>query len=201
MSIFVQLLQAQHFKLENGGIIQSENHLPGQNGFSLDYRGEAEFNNATVRGHIEANSGSFRGHIEAESGTFSGNVELNMAQYGNVRYPLLGGVRAFARGSRTGGGVWTWIRSPNIAAVNRLNLGWFEIVVTADNLINREFIFCAHERVDPVPNNPSNIWYRDQMTVEFNNGRFISTNPFRILALEFEQKKSQIFLYTAEHCC
>jgi len=185
MSIFVEVLQAQHIKLENGGIIQSKNYLPGEKGFLLDYNGEAEFNNTTVRGHIEANSGSFRGHIEATSGTFSGNVELNMTQYGNVRYPLLGGLRAFARGRRGSGVNFSWTLSNNVVAVNRVGVGHFEVIVSADNLINQEQIARAYESWD----NLSPFWYRNPMRVEFNHGRSVSQNPFRF-HIEFQFRRA-----------
>jgi len=174
MSIFVEVLQAQHIKLENGGIIQSKNYIPGEKGFLLDYNGEAEFNNTTVRGHIEANSG-----------TFSGNVELNMAQYGSARFPLLGGLRAFARGRRMGNGDFSWTLSDNVVAVNRVSVGHFEVIVSAVNLINQEQIARAYEGWD----NLSPFWYRNPMRVEFNHGREVFGNPFRF-HIEFQFRRA-----------
>lgn len=58
-----------------GNVIQSNNYIEGQSGWSINKDGGAQFNNVIVRGHIEANSGSFHGTIDATDGIFRGSVE------------------------------------------------------------------------------------------------------------------------------
>lgn len=60
-----------------GNVIQSSNYIAGEQGWSIDKNGNAEFSGVTVRGHIEADSGSFHGTIYATDGIFRGSVEAN----------------------------------------------------------------------------------------------------------------------------
>ena len=60
-----------------GNVIQSSNYIAGEQGWSIDKNGNAEFSGVTVRGHIEADSGSFHGTIDATDGIFRGSVEAN----------------------------------------------------------------------------------------------------------------------------
>jgi len=171
----IQVLNAiyggERFSRDGVNLIDHGAHLPG---FALDKTGK-----------LRASGAEISGHIEADSGTFSGNVELNMAQYGNVRYPLLGGLRAFARGRRMGNGNFHWTLSDNVVAVNRVSVGHFEVIVSADNLINQEQIARAYESWD----NLSPFWYRNPMRAEFNHGRLVSQNPFRF-HIEFQFRRA-----------
>ena len=57
-----------------GNVIQSNNYIEGQSGWSINKDGGAQFNSVIVRGHIEANSGTFKGTLEAQS--FIGDIAV-----------------------------------------------------------------------------------------------------------------------------
>lgn len=57
-----------------GASIYSSNYVPGSTGFTINYLGQAEFNNVTVRGTVFATSGSFTGAVTATSGSFTGSL-------------------------------------------------------------------------------------------------------------------------------
>ncbi|HFT3659670.1 TPA: carbohydrate binding domain-containing protein [Klebsiella variicola] len=57
-----------------GNVIQSNNYVDGQSGWSINKDGGAQFNNAIFRGHIEARSGSFKGTLQADA--FIGDIAV-----------------------------------------------------------------------------------------------------------------------------
>lgn len=75
--VFINSLLVQDGSITNakiGQYIQSNNFISGQQGWSINKSGAAEFNNVVVRGHIEANSGTFKGTLEAQS--FIGDIAV-----------------------------------------------------------------------------------------------------------------------------
>nr|UVN10085.1 MAG: tail protein [Bacteriophage sp.] len=57
-----------------GNVIQSNNYVDGQSGWSINKDGGAQLNNAIFRGHIEARSGSFKGTLQADA--FIGDIAV-----------------------------------------------------------------------------------------------------------------------------
>lgn len=75
--VFINSLLVQDGSITNakiGNVIQSNNYVDGQSGWSINKDGGAQFNNAIFRGHIEAASGSFKGTVQAEA--FIGDIAV-----------------------------------------------------------------------------------------------------------------------------
>lgn len=75
--VFINSLLVQDGSITNakiGNVIQSNNYVDGQSGWSINKDGGAQFNNAIFRGHIEAASGSFKGTVQAEA--FIGDIAI-----------------------------------------------------------------------------------------------------------------------------
>lgn len=80
-----------------GGILKSENYVPGQTGWAVFSGGNAEFSDVVVRGTVYATDGVFSGEVisEAPSGDkariWSGNVEIykNVPNVGVTLYKAL----------------------------------------------------------------------------------------------------------------
>ena len=80
-----------------GGILKSENYVPGQAGWAVFSGGNAEFSDVVVRGTVYATDGVFSGEVisEAPSGDkariWSGNVEIykNVPNVGVTLYKAL----------------------------------------------------------------------------------------------------------------
>ena len=75
--VFINSLLVQDGSITNakiGNVIQSNNYVDGQSGWSINKDGGAQFNNAIFRGHIEAASGSFKGTVQADA--FIGDIAV-----------------------------------------------------------------------------------------------------------------------------
>lgn len=71
-----------------GNVIQSNNYVDGQSGWSINKDGGAQFNNVIVRGAVYATDGWFQGtvyanHIEGDIGSFA----INIAQHRTRKVP------------------------------------------------------------------------------------------------------------------
>lgn len=67
------------------GFIQSDNYVPGSQGWKINKNGGSEFSNVVVRGEVHANSGVFNGTVNAKDGVFNGTVNANGGVFNNVR--------------------------------------------------------------------------------------------------------------------
>ena len=67
------------------GFIQSDNYVPGSQGWKINKNGGSEFSNVVVRGEVHANSGVFNGTVNAQNGVFNGTVNANGGVFNNVR--------------------------------------------------------------------------------------------------------------------
>lgn len=67
------------------GFIQSDNYVPGSQGWKINKNGGSEFSNVVVRGEVHANSGVFNGTVNAQDGVFNGTVNANGGVFNNVR--------------------------------------------------------------------------------------------------------------------
>lgn len=67
------------------GFIQSDNYVPGSQGWKINKNGGSEFSNVVVRGEVHANSGVFNGTVNANGGVFNNvRIERNCTVLGTI---------------------------------------------------------------------------------------------------------------------
>ncbi|MDR0455946.1 MAG: hypothetical protein LBH20_04580 [Treponema sp.] len=75
---FIEELQSLVIELQDGGVIKSTNYsnkLGEENGWLIDYLGNAIFNTGIFRGELRAATGTFSGNLSAAGGTFKGTLD------------------------------------------------------------------------------------------------------------------------------
>ncbi|BEM76410.1 host specificity protein [Serratia marcescens] len=78
--VFISQAAIQDASITNekiGEVIQSSNYSPGQQGWSINKNGYAEFQQATIRGHVDADSGTFNNVTIEESCDVKGTIYAN----------------------------------------------------------------------------------------------------------------------------
>jgi hypothetical protein len=196
----------RQIEIKGDGWIKSEGFMGvdgGVNGFrfsALDGLLEAigaKFRDLVVNGGT-FNSVNVNGHIDALSGTFRGEVLLQMkTDYGGVQ-PLIGGLRAYARGHKNTQTTMSWNFSSSIRSVSMVKEGRYEFEFN-DYCFAGHIVATGHTSTVP-ENNNLQIWRREQINIEFSSDYYYSIiNGRDSLFVCFDFKDSRDRLVNPEY--